>query len=80
MMVVPFTNNSDYRFKLSIAWSSGSRKDVAVVGDLDHEGRPFRVVSGYQSEKYIIDQDSVARPFNEPKLTDPFEEITDAAG
>ncbi|WP_329437935.1 hypothetical protein [Streptomyces canus] len=75
MEIVPFTNASDYRFKLVISWSSGAEKGDLVVGDLNHKGWSFRVVSGYQSEKYLVDQDAIARPISEAKVTDPFGEM-----
>ncbi|MFE5214060.1 MULTISPECIES: hypothetical protein [unclassified Streptomyces] len=75
MEVVPFTNESDYRFKLVISWSSGSRHDDTVVGDVNHKNRPFRVVSGYQSVKYRVAQNTPAKQIQEPKVTDPFVEM-----
>ncbi|MER7921830.1 MULTISPECIES: hypothetical protein [unclassified Streptomyces] len=75
MEILPFTNVSDYSFRLAISWASSAGKSVTVVGDLNHGNQPFRVVSGAQSEKYKIGQDATARPYAETKVDDPFDEL-----
>ncbi|MFJ9104318.1 hypothetical protein ACIRJM_38295 [Streptomyces sp. NPDC102405] len=75
MQILPYTNESDYSFRLAISWASSAGKSVTVVGDLDHGNEPFRVVSGAQSEKYIVDQGESAHPYKEQKVDDPFDDL-----
>jgi len=75
MQILPFTNESDYSFKLSISWATSAGSSSTEVGDLNHGNQPFRVVSGAQSQKYIVGQDAAARPFVEKKVDDPFDEL-----
>jgi hypothetical protein len=75
MEILPFTNMSDYSFRLAISWASSAGKSVTVVGDVNHGNQPFRVVSGAQSQKYKVGQDATARPYAEKKVGDPFDDL-----
>ncbi|PKV83078.1 hypothetical protein BX283_0569 [Streptomyces sp. TLI_146] len=78
-VIVPMTNEHDYRFKFVIEWKSGAESGELEVGDGGRGDDPFEVVSGSASKQYTLNQDLKPRPTQEPKVTDPFAEI-DAQG
>ncbi|MEV8319393.1 hypothetical protein AB0Q95_35070 [Streptomyces sp. NPDC059900] len=78
-VIVPMTNEHDYRFKFVIEWKSGADSGELEVGDGSRGDAPFEVVSGSASEQYSLGQDLKPQPTQEPKVTDPFAEI-DAQG
>ncbi|MFI8280973.1 hypothetical protein ACIGBH_40120 [Streptomyces sp. NPDC085929] len=72
VVVVAYTTDGAFKFKLSIDWRSGDRSGVKEVGD--PHGAPFEVASGYQSPGYTIEEDGKASPLGtEAKQGDPFE-------